>query len=350
MESKFSHKALARAVMVERRPLEAVAEIVKESRARGLDARQTQRVFSNVRKVILRTPEYERSKWREEVPAELRTKPGHYVHWITTNKRHPLYEELKGFRVMQDPFYEFDCPEETKKERQAGDRVHLDRHNTHQKKPREFYHFTEEEIDQMRIKAIDYIQSDVDTTKLCNFGRMLACLSLLTGRRKWELACTLKMRTVKDQPFQAEVSGIAKGFDEQDEWFRIPLLAPFAVVITGVVKARRYPKIKMGRYGPTSNNFFGRPMTHTMYRDIYSETAYKERLTVNHFRVGDESCGPSYWRQKALCVTTGACHDHYSVACIDRDVPVRDEQQHRNKAGLPCTPDRPPERVQPHSL
>jgi len=159
--------------------------------------------------------------------------------------------------------------------------------------------FAPEEVQAMIDRAVAYIADEaVSTSRIkANALRTVEALCLLTGRRKWEIISTLRVRSVEGEPYQARVEGVCKGDEARS--FVIPLLAPLETVIAGLVKVRRFEgRIEKGKYTVTS--LFGKCVSHTVFRDLYASAAYQRRESQNHFQL---QAGPALWRSLALGIS-----------------------------------------------
>ena len=173
---------------------------------------------------------------------------------------------------------------------------------------------SKEELDSMIERAITFIRDDsVDTTHVkANVLRTVEALCLLTGRRKWEIVNTLRIRSVDGEPYQARIEGLCKSKD-RGQSIVIPLLAPIDVIITGLVKVRRFEgSIKHGSY--TVKSIFGKSISHTMFRDLYATAAYDRRFVENHFEL---DVGPAMFRANALGISLTVASSHYNTLTTD---------------------------------
>lgn len=254
-----------------------------------------------------------------------------------------LQEEFNDIRIFLDPFYDLVCPYELKQEATEDKVKTVEDHNMHKRKKRETYIMTPDEVAACVAKAKNYIAQDLDWTKSANSARLIEAICILTGRRKSEIHTTLQLKSVPDQAFQADIRGVAKqkiAAALNEQWKRVPLLIPFDDLVKAVINARRFPWT-----GRACCNTYksiwpaGRKLTHTHFRNIFSETAYAERHTVNKFYIGDNSCGHLQWRALALCVNIGICGSHYSAMCLDEPI-NDDDDQHADEevAGEPVRP------------
>jgi hypothetical protein len=227
-------------------------------------------------------------------------------------------DKLREIKIVREPFSQFVLPAEMWKTVTNEHRQRVSDRNHYQKKNGEQVQISMEEADAMVKKATDYITSGADWTKRANGNRLLGALCLLTGRRRWELYHTLHMRCVPDNDYQAEVRGICKVHAHKAmQWIRIPLLAPYPLIVQGICQARKITGRTMDQL--TSGNLFGKSMNHTTYRNLYTELAWRDRETKNKFRIGDEACSPLYWKSYALGVSVSDAVNHYSIMSVNQD-------------------------------
>jgi len=330
---RFSHVALAKQVMDDNDPQGAADHIMAIA---GNDhPEKIEGAFKNVRVRIMNQPEYINIEGASEALAllqfpgiededkrrleELLRMPISKQHWAqrfaVIFKNQELEARYKAIRFFKDPFYDFKMPQEVAIDYKLKCHDRSNDNHAHQRRDQSTYHFGEEEINSMIEEAIEYCQSDRDWNQKANSCRLLEAVGLLTGRRKWELASTLKIRSVADNDYQAEVRGISKALFTDETWRRIPLLAPISVIVSAISKIRRCHH-ESGKYGAGKRLF--PKLTHTRYRDIYASKTYELRA-VNKFH--PESCSLLWFRSKALLIDLKTCAAHYSTLVIDRDEP-----------------------------
>jgi hypothetical protein len=244
-------------------------------------------------------------------------KPLHFIRWAQNNRQyisHEIAKEFKAIKVVKDPFYEFDCPDKIKSMVSIAASKIADKNHNHQRKSQDTYTFTQSEVDEMINTAISYVHStDVDFTKRSNALRLLECLCLLTGRRKWEIYATLRMKSHPHSDYQAMVCGLAKSLQMavNNDWYAIPLLAPISTIIIGLGRVRM-AVIETGRYSGYSKMF--PKMTHTSFRDIYASQCYIRR-EINKFNQ-DVSCSKMEWMANALRIMRKDYANHYCTMLI----------------------------------
>lgn len=356
---KFDHKAAIVQIMDDGDPQGVLARLPENLRPMAQYA-----LIRNIRTRISRQSQYvnksaysQLAEWGANTNysekdrnrlRELLTKPGHTIHWLQSKKflwdSFELQEKFRNLRVFWDPFYDFKAPESLKRLLSEDTKKrHAEQHQHKSKRPTEDYHFTEQEIDDMIATSVNLINSDLDWKVGANSMRLLEALCLLTGRRKWELCATMRMRSSPDSDYQAEVRGLSKtvaGILGEDEWHYIPLLAPIAVITRGISNLRRYEHTP-GKYSAGKALF--PKMRHTAFRDIYARRTYRDRH-LNKFM--PESCSENYWKSKALRIEFTTAMMHYSTMVIDRDEPKCVEPEQPLGEEMADSHDRPQE----HSL
>lgn len=342
----FNHVALIHQIMEDQDPEGATREIMKNSNI--LRAKNISRVFYNIRNKIIRTPQYQRTdamdKLRElsertEYPTSDRIRlkkiiqeaPMHKIHWFQNTKRifqsKEFNEAFKEVQLFQDSLYDFKCPEHLFEETRQNNIDDIqDRHmHKHPRRTISYFEFTETQIDAMIETARDYIYAPVNWNVKSNSLRLVECLCLLTGRRKWEIVNTLQIRSVPGFPYQAEIKGIAKSQAatiQEDNWARIPLLAPIEDIIRGITQVRQFVH-SFGQYSLHAS-LFPSNMNHTTFRDIFSSTTYRYRH-VNQFR--DDSCSEIGWKKESLLVSFQDIAKHYCTLSFDREHEQQPPQQ-----------------------
>jgi hypothetical protein len=345
---RFDHKELVHKIMEDKDVPGAMAHILQVTK--GDQAKRRRAVFDNVRTRILKQEQYRdpegyaqlqifamRSDLNPTDRVKLQTllfKPLHFIRWAQVTRTFlttpELQEQLAAIKIVKDPFYKFDCPENIKVLVMDSIREGITENHSHRKKPRENYRFTNQEVDDMIEEAQNFINQELDWKKRATSLRVLEALCLLTGRRKWELCSSLKIRTVNVSEYQADVQGLGKLIKTsfQEDWIRIPLLAPISTVIRGLTNLRLYPDHQMGRYVGFKKMF--PKLTHTHYRNLYSEKCYELRET-NKFCHGD-SCSKLEWQRRALHVSMSILANRYCTMLITDE---SDEQQ-TDLAGEVC--------------
>lgn len=334
---KVNHKQVIELLMEQKKPKKAIEDLLLQTA--GQSPKQIQRAFINIRAKILRTKRYKNNlEWQrllqfcqekeitesEDIHLLRNVIPNMTVsnfHWFqkvgfNSCKSYQLFSELCEFRIMNDPFYDFDCPPDIKYASNVQHQQDIQTHNCHEKEDRTLYHLSQEEIEEMIQTAKSTINAEnTNWDSRGNHIRLLEALCLVTGRRKWELCSTLQMRSSPVSDYQAEIQGVCKHMKKNNIWISIPLLLPIAEVAKGIVNLRRYTKIIKGRYnGP---RLFKRKMTHTHLRNVFADQAFRERETKNLFYINDKSVGPIMWKSLALAIKMKTAAEHYSVMCTD---------------------------------
>jgi hypothetical protein len=331
-KARFDHKAIIAQVMEDGDWDGAIANIVNITK--DDNAKKRRAVFDNIRAKILRNEKYKSEEGMEairqlandsSVPTEdqirlkqLFGKPLHFIRWTQLQKHFvspEVHDKFSAINIVKDPFYHFDCPANIKAVVGSDLRKIADDNHNHQRKPKERYLFSQQEIDDMiKISTTMCSAQDMDFTKKCNALRLLECLCLLTGRRKWEVYCTLRIKSSPVSEFQAMVKGIGKNVNmamESDEWYSIPLLAPLSVIVMGLNKVRQ-ATLDFGKYTGYTKMF--PKMSHTHFRDIYASQCYNNR-EINKFKM-DSTCSKLEWMACALRVTRGSLCTNYATMLI----------------------------------
>lgn len=253
-----------------------------------------------------------------------------------------LQEEFNAIRIFLDPLYDLKFPDELEAAASEDKTQTVTDHNMHKRKKRETYLMTSEEVAACVAKAKEYISQDLDWTKSANSARLIEAICILTGRRKAEIHTSLQLKSVHDQNFQADIRGVAKQVTKNllnEPWKRVPLLIPFDELVKAVINARRFPWTGQASCNTTKSIWpGGRKLTHTHFRNIFSETAYAERHIVNKFYIGDNTCGHIQWRALALCISINTVACHYSAMCLDEPIDHHDDQPHETVAGEDVRP------------
>lgn len=314
-------------------------EVMASYLASGKTPLQIKTLFMNTRQYILKNDDYMRVEGIAEILrlandtdtneidkkrlTDLAGEGMRKIHFAISTKQKCLTDEttmdkLRNIKIVRDPFSDFVIPREMWKEVLSESRAVIKNRNHYQKQNGEKVQITMAEADEMVTKATNYITSGADWTKPCNAFRLLDGLGLLTGRRRWEIYNTLHMRCVPDNDYQAEVRGLCKIHTHKSmEWSRIPLLAPYPLIVQGICQARKTTGKQMDQL--RDGGLFGKSMNHTTKRNLYTELAWRDRETKNKFMIGDASCSPLYWRAHALGVTTRDLVNHYSIMSVNQD-------------------------------
>ena len=245
-----------------------------------------------------------------ETPAKLR--------WMQVRKGclegPETFQKVCEIMVFDPMYYEFMPTPEMQQQCSNYRDTLIKINHQHKHKKQEEYSYTESEVDEMVQWASEFcLRDDLDWTVRKNSLNMLEALCLLTGRRKWELCKTLQMRSSPDSDYQALVWGICKDIKSGQTERPIPLLAPIATIACGINKLRRFPHQK-GNYlqGRISRRF--PKMSHTFFRNIYTERTYRDRH-INQFH--PEPCSKLWWCSQALCDTLKTYCEHYATATVN---------------------------------
>jgi len=336
---RFNNVALAIQVMEGKDPQGVINHIMEVTKAdRPI---RISRAFDAVRTRILKNDKYRsmegmKELWRlhDEVArdpedrsrlASIIKSPISRIRWAQSQRKNlfttpELQQAFGEVKIVVDPFYEFKAPAEVSMMVGEDKKRKIEENHSHQTKPVEEYHFTDEEIDAMIETAKEWCMDTVrDYSQRCNSLKILECVGLLTGRRKWEICTSLQIKSVPESEYQAQIRGIGKQLFESG-WATIPLLAPLHVVVAGISRARRYQHTQ----GDYSGKRLFPKLTHTRYRDIYCKRAWEQR-DMNKFH--PTSCSELWWKCQALRNEMEQFTNHYTTLVIDRNEPEPDQQQ-----------------------
>lgn len=254
-----------------------------------------------------------------------------------------LQQRLKEIQVFDDMYYQFFPTEDMQSEASAHRSTKVSENHQHKSSKRRI--FTDQEIDQMIAEASEFCHNDsLDWTKRGPSLKMLECLCLLTGRRKWELCKTLQMRSHPDSDLQAVVWGLAKDPFNASVERPIPLLAPIATIARGINKLRKFQHT-MGSYNQGRISRMFPEMSHSLFRDIYTQRAFRDRA-INQFH--PNPCSELWWRSQALCNTLKQFTEHYASVRIDE--PAHDSDDGSTSTELASSASGSPESVQQDPL
>lgn len=332
----INYEPIIRRLMVGR-DKEGAIEMIKKA-VPANDLNRVGQAMKTLRTKLSRCPEYEdlyfRNKllklsldpeWIPEDRAKLEallTLPAHKTRFAQTRsgyfKSLELKKRLSEIRIFDPMYYEFLPDGEIAEAMAQHRRNRAATSHQHGMQDQEKYQYTETEIDSMIQWAHDFcLREDLDWTVRKNSLNMLEALCILTGRRKWELCNTLRMRSSPDSDYQAIVWGICKVTSGDDPERPIPLLAPIDVITKGINKLRRYPHT-YGSYkqGRISRKFS--KMGHTFFRDVYTQRAYRDRF-INKFH--PHPCSKLWWCSQALSETLSVYCEHYATTVINEPNP-----------------------------
>lgn len=331
MSTAVPHKKNATRVM-----MGDYEQVAAEYLSSGRTTMQIKGLFQCTRTAILKNEEYEDPEGRPSILRlandpetsevdrqrllDLSNKTMRQINFAIANKApflesHSLLQELRKIKIVRSPFEDFVLPQSMWKNVNSENHQRIMDRNCHKKETRdEVNQITIQEAQEMRQQAIDYIVSSDERTRIVDALRLTDALSILTGRRRRELYEMLKMKCVPGNEYQAHVQGLCKVYQHvADRWVSIPLLAPYSLIVQGICNLRKIKGVKTLRTG----NLFAKPFTHTTYRNLYSEMAWRERHSVNKFMIGEQDCSPLAWRGFALGVSLSDVAMHYSIMCVN---------------------------------
>lgn len=318
MEEKDPEKALGDLLALYSDPYESAAAICS--------------TIANTRRLITRQeryrhPEYEAKlvalmstmdKWSEDhqrlerlLCAPLAKQQGVFMSRAKYLESPEADEALKQLRPVQDPVYDFVAPGPIMRAARVQREARIMGQQYHTNRERSFYRFSITEAEQYLSTARSVLRCPVDSPSA--YYELVASLGILTGRRNYEIMVTLGMYP-GPTVLQASVVGICKkafGRERYETPCCIPLLAPYDDVWNALEKLRAYRSYEVNDdctvvSGHSSKGIsrackrlFGRVLTHTQKRNIYSEMAYRDKEN-NGFRTGANSCSKNAWIAAAL--------------------------------------------------
>ena len=231
----------------------------------------------------------------------------------------PLDDELKNILPIVPFFYKFDLPTHIKSAIIHTASLLSKSRQNRQVKSKEFYIVSNTEAENMvdiAIKTISgmYVNSSIE------YYNFIASVLLLSGRRNYEIQKTLGIYHVEGYPYQARVDGICKKKDFDTEEFNIPLLCQYDDFEHAMKEIRNFKEIeddalKLSQTASPSiarakQRLFGRRLTHTQTRNIYSQIAWNRRKTENLFML---DATKRVWLTACLChefmISATDCYD-----------------------------------------
>lgn len=323
-------------IMVDRRPQEALSFMLSFYADPLKQARAIYTYWSSVRQAIVhddnnRDIEYfnKMGDIYEEASSEedksriftLTYAPLHVQHRIQIQKKpylvsRSLDKKLKHIRPVKSEFYDFILPEEIQIEREVLQYNRDVEEQEHKRKDASFYEVSEFEAEDIIHKALEVITDEnFNRDSLSDYFRNVVALQILTGRRNYEIMVSAEFQPVSGMEYQASVIGIRKKMTlsgEDEEVFTIPLLCKFGHMYKAFTRIREFSH--PDHLTPSELNtafskdlakatldLFGRRLTHTQKRNIYSEMAWRKRETQNQYLIGSQSCSKQLWLTHALC-------------------------------------------------
>ena len=231
----------------------------------------------------------------------------------------PLDDELKKILPIIPIFYQFDLPPHIKSSITHTASLLAKSRQNKEVKPKQFYTVSDSEIETMvdvARKTISgmYVNSSIE------YYNFIASVLLLSGRRNYEIQKTLGINHVPGFPYQATVDGICKKKEFDEEEFVIPLLCPYDEFEHAMQEIRNFRDIDVDalELSHTSSpsimrakqRLFGRRLTHTQTRNIYSQIAWSRRKEENLFML---NASKRVWLTACLChefvISATDCYD-----------------------------------------
>lgn len=221
--------------------------------------------------------------------------------------------ELK--RLMHDapnplraPFSEFVLPQEVYNMSAMVCRMRAQERQLHTNVSAERVHLdppTALRIVEQAIAIATEFSGEIDSVR--TWYKLVNCMGILSGRRNYEIYCSLDWEPVPGREYQAYVSGLAKEVEEPQEggWI-IPLLCPYPVFDKCMLAIRDFRELSGSASDLSSlsspllesmERVFGIHLTHSMKRNLYASVAF-ERRAVNQFLGGQGA--KTYWVNRAL--------------------------------------------------
>lgn len=239
----------------------------------------------------------------------------HQQHKIQSSKL-PYLENreqdsiFRSIRPMFPAYYDFVFPPTYQKANQQHKVQRSKDKQNHKAQEKEFYTITKSDITTIletatKIMEVSGIRNKTEYFKAVN------AVQMVSGRRNIEVVKLLEYEPA-EHVYQAKVRGLAKQTGERyvTEWTTVPLLCEFSVFKRKMDEIRAFWDVssmdnkavdhligQSVRYW--SKKLFGRMLSHTQKRNIYSEIAWSVR-EKNGFHNGDNSCSKYVWVAKAL--------------------------------------------------
>lgn len=198
-------------------------------------------------------------------------------------------KELKAIRCMPDVFYEYQIPEEymeeaIERERESRERKHL--------RP-------------VHIGDLQTILSIArNWRELTHPWELVACASILCGRRTQEITHTLTFESYQGSNYLIAVDGILKQTKTSGI---IPILCEYQDFAQLMAKIREHDlpiDSSTHRLKPAFHRVFGEWFSHTQRRNIYCEAAYRVR-EISGFH---PHMPKLMWFDEALCHSSNVIH------------------------------------------
>jgi hypothetical protein len=254
-------------------------------------------------------------------------------HRVSIQKRQFLHnrehdQELKDIKPVKSYMYEFLLPQEIVTDAMHQNHLAMVEAQTHQRQPLETYHMTEAEAINIIETSIAVLHENLVEEK--DYWKNLVALQIVSGRRNYEILMSLEYNR-SSHPYQANVKGILKKkqMGEKDGVvYTIPLLCTYDLFQKAMNRFRDIKDIYGtskeissmigGKLNTACRRLFGRNLTHTQKRNVYSEMAWRRRLTENHYLIDDQSCSKSMWIINALAHdVTFSVHERYQTMIIE---------------------------------
>ncbi len=254
-------------------------------------------------------------------------------HRISIQKRQflenrELDRHLKEIKPVKSQMYDFVLPPEIVADAMHQNHLAMVEAQSHQRKPLETYHMSLDEANDIIDTSIAVLHDNLLTEK--DYWKNVVALEIVCGRRNYEILMSLTYRRTS-HPYQADVSGILKKkqMGERDTVvYTIPLLCTYDLFKKAMDRLRDVRDIYGtpkeissmigGKLSTACRRLFGRNLTHTQRRNVYSEMAWRRRLSENQYLIDDQSCSKSMWIVNALAHdVTFSVHERYQTMIIE---------------------------------
>jgi hypothetical protein len=218
---------------------------------------------------------------------------------------------FRSIRPMFASYYDFVFPATYQQAMKEWKLKRIKDKQTHKARDKEFYTITKSDIATIletstKVMEVGGIRNKTEYFKAVN------AVQMISGRRTIEVVKLLEYKPA-EHVFQVKVKGLAKqgGFpSSDDEFITIPLLCEFYLFKRKMDEIRAFWDVSVmdnkavdhligQNIRRWSKKMFGRMLSHTQKRNIYSEIAWSTR-EKNGFQIGEDSCSKYVWVAKAL--------------------------------------------------
>lgn len=289
---------------------------------------RSRRYFSRLSELMTRAnkDDYDRLKVLYNAPLKSQ-------HRVSIQKKpflqdRQLDSDLKDIKPVQSIMYDFVLPPEITADAMHQNHLSMLEAQRHQRKPLETYHMSLQEAEDIIETSIAVLHENLVTEK--DYWKNVVALQILSGRRNYEILVTLNYRRAS-HPYQANVSGLLKKKqlgDVDTVVYTIPLLCTYDTFQKAMNRLRDVKDIYGdpkdissmigGKMDTACRHLFGRKLTHTQKRNVYSEMAWRKRYSENNYLIDDQSCSKAMWIVNALAHDiTFSVHERYQTMIIE---------------------------------